>query len=559
MLVAAASLLLSAVSGGVQWIISFPPAFIAFLFSAFVASSSLTLAERKKSIATFRRAGSALLAGEAVWIFCVVCGRIYSWLSTSPQALVNAIMFGAFLSAGFEFVIIRSAFTKMTPLALGLAAVHPASTFAILGLPGALGHFDPLALGAGAVAYAAIAGFVLFLRGKKTSRGHSALDLFRAFMKTWTTGETSDLEAIIADHSEEAEVVAGVLKFQARTDTIFIVLPGVHPGPFHPIGSYDLPGVLSRAFTGLGHVMTLHQPGGHERNLATTSETQSFATRLMEFAKTIHPTESGALMRGPLYTKVGKASASAVAFSNDMVLTISFAPFGSDDLSAQIDADFAKLGSSVGLQAYTVDAHNSIHLEQEAPDMGDPGWKELFRRVGLDEAKQFRVSYVHSSELRFPEGGDLTENGIGLLMVEARGVRSVLVLADSNNAVPSLREAVVNALGPTGCGLIEFCTSDSHNLAARGLTVSRGYKALGEETRVESIARLVADMAKLADTRLEPTAYGSGRLVSRARLFGSKALEEFAAITQASSNLGRRYFRFAVVAVGALLALSIIL
>ena len=183
----------------------------------------------------------------------------------------------------------------------------------------------------------------------------------------------------------------------------------------------------------------------------------------------------------------------------------------------------------------------------------------MFGLIRQEEGRQFRFAYSHSSEFNFPSGRDLTENGISLAMFEADKANFVLILADANNAVPALRPEAARALGSAGYRLIEFCTSDSHNLAARGLTVARGYQALGEETRVESIINLIVEMAKLAETRLLPCAYASGKLTTRVKVFGSKALEEFARITQSSSRFGRYYLRFAGVAVGALFLLSLFL
>jgi len=73
------------------------------------------------------------------------------------------------------------------------------------------------------------------------------------------------------------------------------------------------------------------------------------------------------------------------------------------------------------------------------------------------------------------------------------------------------------------------------------------------------LVKLVVDIAKLAETRLSQSSYGSGLFTSTVKVFGAKALEEFAVITQSSSALARRYFRFAAVSVAILLILSLVL
>jgi putative membrane protein len=192
-----------------------------------------------------------------------------------------------------------------------------------------------------------------------------------------------------------------------------------------------------------------------------------------------------------------------------------------------------------------------------SPATADPGWKELFETTRKARPAAFRVAYSHSKELGFKGGSDLTENGIGLFMVQSEGTKSALILADANNAVPNLREEVARALDSSGYSLIEFCTSDSHNLAARGLTVERGYEALGEATTPRSIAEVAVKLAGLAESRLAPAEYGSAQTKSKVRVFGSKALEEFAAITQSSSRFSKGYLKFAVVVAMALLFVSV--
>jgi putative membrane protein len=552
------SFALSFTSRGGNGTIPFLLAFFVFILSAAAISNALRLVDRS-TIADFRRISAVLLVGDVIWIIFVACGVIFFRLTGSPGALSNAFVFGAFTSAGLEFLVISGVFTEHAWLAVALTVIHPATALVIFRFAELALKFDPLPALFGALTYAMIAAFTLLLKRKKTSRGHSALRLFRAFMKTWAGGEATDLEHIIADHSEERQVNTKVVRFQTQTGDVFLVLPGVHPGPFHPVGSYDLPGVISRAFKEQGIVMTFHTPGGHERNLATREETERYAVQISESAKTISPSSTEVGVRGPIYAHIGKTNADAMAFSTDMILTVSFAPLGSDDLSAEVEAELSGPASAVGFEAMIVDAHNSLEDHQESVDSADPGWRHLFEQVKLAEAMPFRVGYAHSNEFGFGAREDLTENGIGLIMLETPRNKSILVLADANNAVPSLRAEIAKALSSLGYELIEFCTSDSHNLAARGLTVSRGYRALGEATPIESLVRLVGDIAKLAETRLSQSSYGSGRLTSTVRVFGTRTLEEFAAITQSSSELARMYFRFAMVSIAVLLTFSLVL
>ncbi len=553
-----ASFILAVLSKGTGGLLPFILTFAVFVLSGSAISSALQVIDRK-TIATFRRTQALLLGGEILWTLIAAMGAVYGWSSNSPYPLTNAILFGAFVSAGFEFLVINGAFEKSVPVSLVLAAIHPASTLLVIRLPELSGHIDLVASSGGVIALAIFVTFPSLLKRKKTSLGFDALGLFQAFMKTWTSSRADELEGVIAAHSEETEVTTKVLRFRTRSGDVFLVLPGVHPGPFHPIGSYDLPGVVSRAFRELGPVMTLHRPGGHERNLATRADTQTYASNVADLAKTIVTDDERAVVRGPAHVKVGYASVSSSAFSDDIIMTISFAPLGSDDIDTSAEAELARLASGLGFDLSVVDAHNSIDPDLRSPETSNPEWKQLYETMRAQRPERFKVAYSHSNEVGFNARGDITENGMGLFMVQTSTAKSALILADANNSVPNLREEVAKALGSSGYGLIEFCTSDSHNLAARGLTVERGYEALGEATPPSAIAELAVKMAKLADSRLAPASYGSAKMQTKVRVFGAKALEEFAAITQSSSRFSQRYFRFATAAIVLLWIASVFL
>ena len=498
-----------------------------------------------------------LMAAELLWLLIAATGGIYSWATGSPYPLTNAILFGAFVSSGFEFLVIQGVFQRSASVSFALALIHPVTTVLIVRAPELTQHLDPVAVSCGAVATAMLIAFPLLLRRKKTSLGDDALSLFQAFMKTWAGADSDQLEEVIANHSEEIEVTTKILRFRTAIGDTYLVLPGVHPGPFHPVGSYNLPGVVAGAFKELGPVMTLHRPGGHERNLATRADTAKYVQSVTELAKTIVSRENHAFLRGPLYAHIGMATVSSSAFADDMMVTISFAPLGSDDIDTRYEDELARIASESTFDLSVVDAHNSIAPDLQSPTIDDQGWRHLFEDTRTSEANGPRIAYSHSSEIGFAGKGDLTENGLGLFMIEKEGTRSALVLADANNCVSGLRAHVATALGSAGYALIEFCTSDSHNLAARGLTAERGYEALGEATPPASVADAVVKMANLAASRLAPAEFGSAKTKGRVRVFGSKALSEFASLTQASSEFSKTYFQFAIIAEAALLLVSL--
>ncbi len=529
---------------------------VAALLVPFVIAGTARVIDQA-TIATFRRSLAATFAGTTLWLLCGGVGLAYA-LSGGGVAFGNSLIFGAFLCGGFETLVVGGAFVEQMPVSVLLGAMQPAMTAAAILLLSGVGY-SAYAVVPGVVAFTLVALFTVSLKRKKTSRGYNAVKLFQAFMKTWTNKDASELESIIASHAEKAEVASKVLRFQGPKGDLFLVLPGIHPGPFYPVGSYNMPGLISRAFEGAGAVLALHRPGGHEMNLATNADAKEYAQKLRDFAVALNPGKAPAKIRGPTAAKVGKATATLSGFMESLFLTVSFAPYGSDDLEPDFERQLAAVASDEGFDASIVDAHNSIDDDRETSDPNDPQWRKLIQDVKRLGPSEFRVGYAHSQEKEFPSASDITANGIGLAVLEAQKTKWVLALADANNAVPGLRSAVSAALESSGYKLLEFCTSDSHDLAARGLTVNRGYKALGEATPVGAIVSSTVRLAKLAESRLSECGFAAGAMTSEVNIFGATALDEFAGITRESSAFAKNFARFGVLGLAVLLMLSLVL
>lgn len=512
-----------------------------------------------RTIATYRRSLAVTLAGTMLWLLCAGVGLACELAFHNGIALGNSLIFGAFLCGGFETLVVSGAFIDSAPFSTLLGSLQSFITGTTILLMEAA-KYSALAAIPGLVAFAVLILFTVALKRKKTSGGHDAVRLFQAFMKTWANKDALELESIISSQAEKAEVKSKVLRFQSQSGDLFLVLPGVHPGPFFPVGSYNLPSLISRAFDGSGQVLTLHRPGGHERNLATNAEAKEYAQKLMEFAVGLQPSKPTTI-RGPTTTKIGKATATVTGLADDLLLTVSFAPYGSDDLELDFEKRLASIAASEGYDVSVVDAHNSIESDRdrETADPNDPMWRESIQNARGLSAAEFRIGFASSLEKEFASSTDITANGIGLVLIEAQKTRWVLALADANNAVPGLRSAVSKALESSGYRLLEFCTSDSHDLAARGLTVDRGYKALGEATPVEAITNSTVGLAKIAESRLSGCGFASGTMTSEVSLFGMAALDEFAAIARESSAFSKNYAKFGSFGLALLLLLSLVI
>jgi putative membrane protein len=513
---------------------------VAALASGFLLTGLIRLADHGKSIASVRRLFGLLFVSTLIWIIPLSLGVAVSSLTRLSPAGANEFVFGAFLVWGFESVVINAAFLKNTVASLALASIHPLSILLITLY--ALGSVYLYPALTGILALILILGFLLRLKSLKTKQGVPTLQILQAFLKTWVTQEPGDLEGYFSNYAKSEPVVTDVILAEGKgEEKVAFILPGVHPGPFYPVGSYNLSELIYRALRDKGIApVVFHGTGGHERNTPTNVLAAAYAGEISRFVSSLSASQRG-LMRGPAHDKVGITNITTLAFGEEILAIISNSPFLSDDLDPTAVTEASEVASKLGLRLSMVDAHNSVDGErrpQTPITRGD--WESIFRGVLALPEKPFSIGFASSSGMDLKLGPDVSEGGICATLFAVDGSRSVLVSADSNNAVSGLRERIAEELARTGVGFVELCTSDTHNFAARNLT-NRGYFALGEGSGAETIVEAVRKLVESAESRVAPCDLAVARFETKIPLIGSESLDDFADLTKNAISISRSY------------------
>ena len=82
--------------------------------------------------------------------------------------------------------------------------------------------------------------FLLKFKTFKTEAGGiNTLQIFQSFLKSWVTHNPPTSRVISPLYSEDEPVTTRIILASAAGRAA-LVLPGVHPGPFSPVGSYNL-------------------------------------------------------------------------------------------------------------------------------------------------------------------------------------------------------------------------------------------------------------------------------------------------------------------------------
>jgi putative membrane protein len=512
---------------------------VAALASGFLLTGLIRLADHNKSIASVRRLFGLLFVSTLIWIIPLSVGVAVSSLTRLSPAGTNEFVLGAFLVWGFESVVINAAFLKNTPASLALASIHPLSILLITLY--ALGSVYLYPALTGILALILILGFLLRLKSLKTKHGVPTLQVLQAFLKTWVTQEPGDLEGYFSNYAKSEPVVTDVILAEGGGEKVAFILPGVHPGPFFPVGSYNLSELIYRALREKGIApVVFHGTGGHERNTPTNVLAAAYAGEISRFVSSLSASERG-LMRGPVHDKVGITNVTTLAFGEEILAIISNSPFLSDDLDPTAVTEASDVASKLGLRLSMVDAHNSVNGErrpQTPITRGD--WESIFRGVLALPEKTFSIGFASSAGMDLKLGPDVSEGGICATLFAVDDSRSVLVSVDSNNAVSGLRERIAEELARTGVGFVELCTSDTHNFAARNRT-NRGYFALGEGSSTETIVEAVRKLVERAESRVAPCDLATARFETKIPLIGSESLDDFADLTKNAISISRSY------------------
>jgi putative membrane protein len=495
------------------------------------------------SIISLRRTFGLAFVSNLIWTIPLAAGSLFSWASHNPQPSLNEFVLGAFFAWSFELLVVNGAFISSTAQSLCIAIIQPAITLL-------LASTFVIQVNS-AVIYATMLGFVVlgittsFLLKFKTFKtegvGINSLQTFQSFLKSWVSHKPANLENYFTLYSQDEPVTTKII-LAGAAEQAALVLPGVHPGPFFPVGSYNLSELIFHELRKNNIIpMVLHGVGGHERNLPTNELARQYAAAIARVVASSDARHQVQRMRGPIRSKLGQTTVTTLGFGNQVVAFLSNAPYNTDDLEPKIVDAAETAARELGVELMLVDAHNSIGGEDtNQPSIAEDDWMKIFSDIKGSPEEEFEIGMAHSSELRFEHGTDISDGGIAVLVFKKQTSTYALITSDSNNAVVGLRQTVIDELKRYNVDIIELCTSDTHKSAARYLT-NRGYQALGEDSSRETLATTIKKLAKLAEGRLsrgQVTAITSQLTLP---LIGDRSLNDFATLTKETLRFTKAY------------------
>ncbi|MCL4435105.1 MAG: DUF2070 family protein [Thaumarchaeota archaeon] len=522
----------------------FPLTSVLLIYLAFEAALFLSIVLehvtlKRNRIANFRRLTFISVVTSGLWLIITLIGTL-----VSPGKLLSFIVVGAFFSAMLRLLVLGAVFFHSPYQALPLATLQPLLLTIILTADYNLSEYlsgHPMLPAGGVLLLAAV---LLFLsRVNRSSSGLlpvPTLTIFQAFLQAWSVEEAAPLESILEKSSSKTTVTTSIITFHSDSVKPMVVVPEVHPGPFYPIGSSNLPYQLHHHFAQQGFLsLILHGVSGHELNLVSKKEVNN----LLSSYKHLNKLGEGATCSAPITVTSNRAVVNGLAFGDYPFLFLTLSPHGMEDFPREIKKPLEETASANGFKhLFLVDTHNSQGEEieqEEAAEAVDAAEKAL-NSLRKSVQHPFRTGFAHSSELKEPKlASDIGPAGVGVLILEVDGAKHALLAIDANNARRGLREEIISRLQESRISVLEICTSDTHINAGK-VSTRQGYIALGDKTETETLVDVARKLYDLADERISASRFDIKSVNTDVRIVGGRLLNDVSQALDQVTGTARR-------------------
>lgn len=325
----------------------------------------------------------------------------------------------------------------------------------------------------------------------KNGVGEKTSSLFKYFMSAWVSEYPFLLEKFLEKNAEKIYTkIYSIILRNEDSKPIRIVVPYIHPGPFKPVGSYNLPYEIKKNFLD-ENVIVVHAPVNHKFNIPSHTELRSLLNVMKKNGEKSSGTKIGMLKR----IKSTNFEVLAIGILDNYKLIIINPTTPCEDFPSGFSEKFMKETGTI-----IIDAHNNL-----GPMPDESRIKEienLVKKVTPDfEWKdELFVGYSHIEPWNLE---DIGPGGADCITFFFKGAKKFsFIVFDANNARPGLVKRLVSDL-EAEFGNTVILTTDSHFNAAK-IATEKGYKALGEETPYHELLRTCKTLISLSMKNLKP-------------------------------------------------------
>ena len=464
------------------------------------------------------------LFGNMLWVVTILMGILASVVLSKDTSLFF-ITFGMILFASFRIGLYTTTLGASLKKAWAIAFIQPLAIFLVLipqesWIPMLT---NPIALGYGfTFLIIATAWSVVTDRagrpGMKST--HKTIQAYLASQGN----DVSDAEELMGEHATETKVATFQIKLSSHDGAkeFRMVLPEIHPGPYHPVGGSNIPYLIYKNLS--SSAMVMHSISDHALNLPSRNEVDNYLNNLQNF----EVKEEGMKCTEPMVVQINKARVTGILFGNNPLLLLSLSPHGMEDIPNYIKKEIEQYGNNRNYtKIMTVDCHNAMGEEISKEDGEDllKAAKSCLDSLITKDSFPIEFGYANTEGMDV-WAEDLGMGGLGITCLKINDKKYFLGWADANNMENGVREKIVENFSNNGNNLLEICTSDTHYAAVKARN-RNGYYQLGLITSSDKISKWLSKIAENSQLNITSAKYEILENETKVRVMGKSIYEDY--------------------------------
>lgn len=510
---------------------------ILFCIPALVAS---VLATSILSLSSFRQASKYFMLiaviSMVVFIATYLLGlAAIDYLSFPAKATEFALFAGALMIA-IWFVSLRVPLTFNWKKSMAVALLHPVLQLSFLFLWRAYSLVEIQSPVLFAIQFVVASGILLLAMWSlmviinapvKRNFGISAIEASALFFAQWMKGGKG-LEEILAEVGTLVETEVGVVGFRRKDGTFkaSFVVPLVHFGPVGTLGGSEYPALICAELTKQlgGTHFIFHGTVTHDFNPVFSSSHVHIAQKAAELLGEVkgYSQEATAWESKDGKTRVFMLS---IGKDNQAFAALTRAPYKTDDINISLGFSVRNLILSKGFShAIVVDMHNSSGKDLDM-SAGGSAYYELedsIRDLTVQAKGKLQLGVAFDALSDFTAAQGIGKAGLRVAAFKIGRKSFCIVLVDANNAHPTFRMHVLEALAPMGFDFVDVFTTDSHAVNVVGGV----HNPLGCSVSSHQLVHRISNAVRRAVADLEPVSAKSSSTRIKIHVLGANRTSE---------------------------------
>jgi len=464
------------------------------------------------------------LFGNMLWVVTILMG-ILSSIVLSKEISLFFITFGMILFASFRIGIYTTTLGLSLKKAWAIAFIQPLAMFLVL-IPQESWYTilsDPIGIAYG-FAFLIIASAWSIITDRAGRPGmESTHKTIQAYLAS-QGNDFEDAEELMEQHATETKVGTSQIKFSSEdgNNEFRMVLPEIHPGPYHPVGGSNIPYLIYKNLS--SSAMVMHSISDHALNLPSRNEVNIYLKNL----ETSQVKEEGVKCTEPVVVQINKARVTGMLFGNNPLLLLSLSPHGMEDIPSYMKKEIEQYGKNRNFtKIMTVDCHNAMGEEISQEDGEDmlKAAKSCLDSLITKESFPIEFGYANTNDMDVWTE-DLAKGGLGMTCLKINNKKYFLGWADANNMENGVREKIIEKFSNEGFNLLEICTSDTHYAAVKARN-RNGYYQLGLITGADKLSKWFMEIAEDAQSNIKLAKYEILENETEVKVMGQSIYEDY--------------------------------